>query len=103
MLLIDIIMIFFPDLMGIVRYINYGLLYFEIIILGLLYMYVFKKTSGKVRINSLITIIGLAVMSSSAILELDYFITAGIIMPYYTPIVFAIGATVFAFGQRQIQ
>jgi hypothetical protein len=103
MLFIDIIMIFIPDFMGIVRYINYGLLYFEIGIVGLLYLYVFKKTSGKVRKNSLISVIGLLIMSSAAILEMDYFITTGLVMPYFSPIIFAIGATIFAYGQRQIQ
>ena len=101
-LTINIVMIFFPDFMGIVRYINYGLLYFETGILFLLYIYVFRKTSGRVRKNSLITIIGLVIMSAAAILEMDYLITEGIVMPYYSPIFFAIGATIFAYGQRQI-
>jgi len=95
-------MIFFPDVMGIVRYINYGLLYFKTGILFLLYMYVFKKTSGKVRKNSLITMIGLAIMSSAAILEMDYLITEGIVMPYYSPLLFALSATIFTYGQKQL-
>ena len=102
MLVVDMIMIFFPDLMGIVRYINYGLFYFEGAVLYLLYIYVFRNTTGKLRKNALIAIIGLVIIAIAAILESDDLISSGLVLPYYSPILFAIGVTVFAYSQRGI-
>ena len=101
-LIVDIIMIIFPGFLPIVRYINYGLFYSTAGILLLIYLYLFRKTSGKLRRNALLTILGLAICALASLLETDYLISEGIVQPYYSPILFSIGASILAYGQRQI-
>ncbi len=102
LLVVNIILLFFPSLMQTMRYINYVPLYIEVITLFLLYLYLAKKTSGKLRRNSLIAIVGLAFMAAAAFLESENLSASGLILPYYSPLMFAIGATIFAIGQRQV-
>jgi hypothetical protein len=102
LLFVNIFLLFVPSLMQTMRYINYVPLYIEIGTLFLLYLYLAKKTSGKLRRNSLIAIVGLIFMAVAAVLESENLSASGLILPYYSPLMFAIGATIFAIGQRQV-
>ena len=102
LLCVNIVLLFFPSLMQTMRYINYVPLYIELGTLFLLYLYLAKKTSGKLRRNTLIAIVGLLLMAAAAILESEFLSATGLILPYYSPLMFAIGATIFAIGQRQV-
>ncbi len=99
---INVIIIFFPLYMSTARYINYGLLYTEVAILVLLFLYLAIKTPGELRKNAIFTMIGLIILVAASFLDSDFLITAGIVQPYYSPIVYAIGATIFAYGYRQL-
>lgn len=94
-------MIFFPALMAIVRYLNYALLYSELAVIIIIYIYLVINTTGDVRKKSMLTLIALIVMILATILELDILLTTGITQPYYSPIIFAIGVTIFAYAQRK--
>ncbi|MFX0071528.1 MAG: hypothetical protein ACFFAO_10605 [Candidatus Hermodarchaeota archaeon] len=98
-LIINIVMLFFPELMPIVRYLNYAILYTEVVILLIIYTYLAIKTTGKLRKKSIFIIIGLLVIVIAEFLESEALIMSGITTPYYSPIIFAIGATIFAYAQ----
>ena len=98
---VNVIMIFFPALMAIVRYLNYALLYSELAVIIIIYIYLVINTTGDVRKKSMLTLIALIVMILATILELDILLTTGITQPYYSPIIFAIGVTIFAYAQRK--
>ncbi len=92
----DIIMVmFFPNLIAVLRYLNYGMVYSEVAIVILIFIYLFKETSGNLRKNAFFASLGLIIMTLGTILEIDALISAGIILPYYTPIIYAIGVTIY--------
>jgi len=94
------IFLFFPDLMPIIRYFNYAILYTEVVVLLIIYSYLAINTTGEPRKKSIFTIIGLIVIAMAEFLESEALIMSGITTPYYSPIIFAIGATIFAYAQR---
>jgi len=94
-----IILVFFPSLFAIGRYINYGLFYMEGAIMFLIYLYLITKTSGQLRKNAIRSLVGLSIMAMAMILETDFLLSEGITQPYYSPIFFSIGAIIFAYGQ----
>ncbi|MFO8017088.1 MAG: hypothetical protein R6U96_00490 [Promethearchaeia archaeon] len=96
-----VLLIFFPQLFTIARYINYVIFYTEVGILILLFLFLIRKTPGKLRKNSIFSLIGLIVMSVASILESDALVSEGIVQPYYSPFLFAIGITIFAYGQMK--
>ncbi|MBD3254880.1 MAG: hypothetical protein GF383_07290 [Candidatus Lokiarchaeota archaeon] len=95
-----IILIFSPTLMPAVRYINYGLWYSQVIILLIIYLYLSVKTTGILRKKAFLTFIAIVVMMIGSIIESDALISSGLVSPYYTPIIFSIGATIFAYSQN---
>ena len=97
---INILIIFNPSLMPIIRNINLIVMYSEVILLLLLYLYLAIVTSGTARKKSFIVFLAFFVMIVGTLLELDILNTGGIILLYYTPIVFGIGATIYAYGQN---
>jgi len=102
LLVANVIMLFLPNYVATMRYINYIPLYIEIIILFLLYIYLVRKTSGQLKKNSYFCLIGLMLMAGGAVLESEFLSATGIVLPYYSPILFAIGSTVFALGQKTL-
>ncbi len=98
---INIIMLFFPNLVPIVRYINYGLLYGQAILIILIYLYLIINTSGRLRSKSLLIFIALIIMMLGSILDSDALIISGISSPLYNPILLAIGATMFSYAQMK--
>jgi hypothetical protein len=84
-------MIFFPNLMSIARYINYGLMGTASGISLLLYIYLIYTTTGDLRKIAVITIIGLTVAMCSAFLNMEILTSTGLVLPYYSPILFTIG------------
>ncbi|MHA1146667.1 MAG: hypothetical protein ACTSR8_00295 [Promethearchaeota archaeon] len=96
-----IILIFFPGLFTIARYINYGLLYTEVILITLIFGYLVSKTSGDLRKNALLSLIGMCVMATASFLESDVLISSGIVQPYYSPVLFAIGISLFGYAQMK--
>jgi hypothetical protein len=89
-----VLLIFFPDLVPLARYLNYGLFGSEIGILLLIYIYLIKKTSGDFKKTAIITFIGIAIAASASIIGADFFISSGLIQPYFSPILFIIGLTI---------
>lgn len=81
-----------------VRYFNYFINYMSIGIILILYLYLIAKSTGGLRRNSIITVIGLAISSLSALLESDAILSSGLIPPYISPVLFALGITIFAFA-----
>lgn len=96
-----IILIFFPALFTIARYFNYAIFYSEVAIVVLLFLYMIRNTPGKLRKNATYSLIGLIIMAVASFLESDALITQGIVQPYYSPILFGVGATIFAYGQMK--
>ena len=98
---VNIVIAFFPELMPIVRYINYGILYFEVVIVFIIYTYLTINTTGKLRTKSFLTVIALIIMVFGELIESEPLIASGIVLVYYTPILFAIGASIFAYAQSR--
>lgn len=98
---VNIIMIFFPHLVPVVRFVNYGLLYAEAILILLIYLYLIINTSGRLRTKSTLIALALICMIVGAILDADALITARISSPFYNPILMAIGATLFGYTQMK--
>jgi hypothetical protein len=101
-LIVNIIMLFFPELMPIIRYFNYAILYTEVLVLIIIYAYLAINTTGQLRKKAIFTIIGLIVIAVAEFLESEALIMSGITTPYYSPIIFAIGATIFAYAQGKL-
>lgn len=85
-------------LTGVVRIFNYVIQYTCIGIVLMLYIYLIMKSTGKVRRNSIITLLGLAIASAAALLETDALLSSGAIPPWLSPALFAVGISVFAFS-----
>jgi putative Mn2+ efflux pump MntP len=98
---VNVVMIFFPNLMPIVRYINYVMLYSEVALLIIIYLFLVINTTGDLRKKSLLTVIAFFVMITATILEIDALSSTGLVPPYYSPIVLSIGATIFAYAQSK--
>jgi len=92
-----VFLIFFPNLIPIIRYIDYCLWGAEVVILFLAYMYIIKESSGDLKKIAILTLIGFGVAACAAILQIDIFISTGLIAPYYSPILFTIGLIFFAY------
>ncbi len=82
----------------IVRYFNYSIQYSQIFIILGLYLYLTMKSTGRIRRNSLITLIGLAISAAAAFLETDALLSSGLIPPFLSPIILCIGLTIFTFA-----
>ncbi len=82
----------------IIRYFNYAVQYGTGSTLLLLYIYLAIKSTGKLRINALITLTGLVIATIASLLETDALLSSGNIPPYLSPIIFCIGITIFAFA-----
>lgn len=102
-LIINFIMFFFPNLIEIVRYFNYFLLYGEVILLLAIYFYISIKTTGRPRKKAIMIIIGILFMIVGSILDSDALIKSGLVLPYFTPILIAIGASLFSYAQLKVE
>ena len=100
---VNIVMIFIANesIHQIVRYINYAMLYSEVALLIIIYTYLVINTTGELKRKSLLTVIAFFVMIIATILEIDALSSTGIVPPYYSPIVFSIGGTIFAYAQSK--
>ncbi|TFF96947.1 MAG: hypothetical protein EU547_05720 [Promethearchaeota archaeon] len=96
---VNVIMLFFPELLNLVRTLNYIISYGEVVLLLIIYLYVIIKTTGNPRKKALITFLGLIFMTLGAILDSEALLTSGISQPFYDPILTAIGATLFGYVQ----
>ncbi|GAG86403.1 unnamed protein product, partial [marine sediment metagenome] len=99
--IINVIMIFFPGLMPLIRYINYGLLYSEAAIILIIYLFLVINTTDEMRRKSLLIIIGLLICIIAEFLDTEALLMSGLVLPFYSPILFAIGATVFTYAHRK--
>lgn len=98
---VNIVLLFFPNLIAIVRYVNYGLLYTEGILVLLIYLYLIINTSGSLRTKSILIFIALICMIVGSILDSDALIISGVSSPFYNPILMTIGATLFGYAQMK--
>jgi hypothetical protein len=103
LLVFNVVLLFFPNFLENWRFINYIPLYVEIAILMLVYTYLSFKTSKELRIISIVSLLGLFFMAAAALLESEFISATGLFVPYYSPPVFAFGATIFSFGQRSVK
>jgi hypothetical protein len=92
-----IFLIFFPNLVRIIRYINYILVGIEVGIIFIIYLYLIKKYTGELRKIALLTLIALSLISSAYVLQTDYLISTGLISPYFSQVFFIIGLTLLAY------
>jgi hypothetical protein len=96
---INTILFFFPNLIEIVRYLNYFLLYGEVILLLIIYIYISIKTTGKPRKKAILIFVGILIMIIGSILDSDALIKSGLVLPFYTPLLIAMGVTFFGYVQ----
>jgi hypothetical protein len=99
---IQTILVFNPELFGIVRTLSYTLSYALLGLVGILFIRLTAQSTGTLRRNFLLTLLGLAVIAASGILESDAILSTGNIPPWLTPLLFAIGATIITLGMRYV-
>jgi hypothetical protein len=101
-IVIEAVLVLNPEYFIIVRTLTYGLTYSLLALVLILFLRLTAQSTGKLRRNFLITVVGLIILSVGAILETDALLSSGAIPPYLTPILFAIGATIITLGLRMI-
>lgn len=96
------IFVFFPPFLDIIRTVNVvtSLIGFGAILI--LYLYLYIKSTGQVRKNTLVIVIGLLICAVGLLTDMEQLLSNGITQPYYAPILFSIGLSLFAYGQRKI-
>lgn len=99
-LIIEIILLFIPELFGFGRLLNYGISYFLMMLVLVLFIKMIIQSTGGIRRDFTLTLIGFLIIAAGAILEMDALLSSGIISPWLTPLMFAIGATILAYGLR---
>ncbi|MFX0083879.1 MAG: hypothetical protein ACFE94_19175 [Candidatus Hodarchaeota archaeon] len=92
-----IFLIFFPDLVLIIRYVNYVLISIETGVALLVYLYLSRKTAGELRKMAIVTLIALIIVAVAFILQTDFLISSGLVSPYFSQILFIIGITLFTY------
>ncbi len=92
-----IFLIFFPNLVLIIRYINYILISTETGVALLVYFYLSRKTTGELRKMSIITLIALIILVFAFILQTDFLISRGLVLPYFSQILLIIGLTLLTY------
>jgi len=99
MIIIDVsILILFNEYIQMVRYFNYALSYTEVGLILLVYLYLTVKSTGKLRQNSFLSLLGLALAGVASFLEMDALLMTGAIPAWLSPTIFAIGITIFAYS-----
>ena len=98
-LVVNIVMLFFPNLVPFIRYVNYCLFYFEGLLLLSIYFYLIINTSGRLRKKSMVIFLGFIIFIIGIILDSDALVTSGLSSPFYYPFLSAIGFTAFIYAQ----
>ena len=101
-IIIEAILVVNPEYFLIVRALTYGLTYTLLILVILLFLRLRSQSTGDLKKNFTITLMGLIIIALAALLETDALLSTGAIPPYLTPILFAIGATIITVGFRAI-
>jgi len=99
-LVIELILVFFPEMFLLARAISYGLSYALMMLVLILFIRIIIKSTGAIRTDFIITLIGFVIIAAGAILETDALLTTGIIPPWLTPLCFASGASIVTYGLR---
>lgn len=92
-----IFLIFSPNLVLIIRYINYILISTETGVALLVYFYLSRKTTGELRTMAIITLIALIIVAFAFILQTDFLISSGLVLPYFSQILLIIGLTLLTY------
>ncbi len=100
-IIIEIILVFNPAYFGIVRILTYSLSYTLLLLIFILFLRLTINSTGILRRNFLLTLVGLVIIAAGGILETDVLLSTGIIPPWLTPVLFAIGATIITIGMRK--
>jgi hypothetical protein len=99
LIIVDVLIVsIFTDYIKLLRYFNYGLAYSEIVIILAIYLYLTVKSTGKLRTNSALTLLGLAIAGAASFLEMDAILMSGNIPAFISPITFAVGITIFSYS-----
>ena len=99
-LIVEVVLLFIPELFGIGRLVNYGLSYFLMMLVLILFIKMIVQSIGVIRRDFTLTLIGFLIIALGSILEMDALLSSGIIPPWLTPILFATGASIVAYGLR---
>jgi len=82
----------------IIRIFNYVVQYGSGLALLSFYVYITVKSTGKLRKTALMTLIGLLIAVVASFLETDTLLSSGFTPPYLSPILFAVGISIFAYA-----
>ena len=99
-LIIETVLVFIPDMFLLARGVSYGLSYFLMALVLILFIRIIIKSTGSIRTDFIVTLIGFAIIAAAALLEMDALLSTGAIPPYLSPILFALGASVVTYGLR---
>ncbi len=99
-IIVGIIALFFPQFIEIVRNINLIDIYFSWAVFILIFITIYRKTTGKLRRVTLISILGILIALIGAFIETDFLLSTGMIPPYLTPIIFSVGILIIAISQN---
>jgi len=99
-LIAELVLFFIPGLFGIGRLVNYGLSYFLMMLVLILFIKMIAQSTGEIKRDFILTLIGFLIIAMGSILEMDDLLSSGIMPPWLTPLCFAIGASIVAYGLR---
>jgi len=96
----DMILIFFPQVFLTSRILSYLGHYSTISIIFIIFLIVLIRTSKKAQQVAFLSFLGLLIAALSAFLESDFFITSGLVSPLISPLLLVIGLTIFTLPQK---
>ncbi|MHA2127608.1 MAG: hypothetical protein ACXADW_21115 [Candidatus Hodarchaeales archaeon] len=92
-----IFLIFFPNLVLVIRYVNYVLFSIETGVAILVYSYLSRKTTGELRKMAIITLLAFIIVVIAFVLQTDFLLSRGLVSPYISQFLLIIGLTLFTY------
>jgi hypothetical protein len=92
-----IFLIFFPNLVLVIRYVNYVLFSIETAVAILVYSYLSRKTTGELRKMAIITLLAFIIVVIAFVLQTDFLLSRGLVSPYISQFLLIIGLTLFTY------
>ncbi|MHA2010085.1 MAG: hypothetical protein ACW980_22445 [Promethearchaeota archaeon] len=92
-----IFLIFFPNLVLVIRYVNYVLFSIETGVAILVYSYLSRKTTGELRKMAIITLLAFITVVIAFVLQTDFLLSRGLVSPYISQFLLIIGLTLFTY------
>ncbi len=89
-------------LLEVARWVVYGSTGMVFIIVILIYGGLARQSTGSLRRNAILSLLGVGIAVLGTLLDSDYLAQAGLVPIYFPPIIMLVGLVIFALGQREV-